>query len=227
MDTLRSWIGIQAAPSAAAKPKPHAALARRQANTTPHDDRAAALERAQARQLACMQAEMEEHERIISTAPVGSAIMRRAMVDKRALDARIRTHQAKLDNLRTQRSVTNNATANIEQALLVQQGADELASANAAMEQLDVAAAVDRLADAASEMRVHDDLLATPMFGDVQPLVDEDDIQAEMDAIRAAREEQQDREAAARMMGAPDAPSTTPAVATAAAAAATAVKSDD
>ncbi len=205
MDWVRYQLGITEAPKAAKKP--HAALERHMSDTTPHDQRTANLELAMTRQVGMLNAQLADLQETIAASPAGSAAMRQALVDKQRVTKELVAAQNKLANVRAQRNVTTTAAANIEHALLVKQGADELESIQTAMEQLDTESDVDRIREAADELKAHDDTLATPIFGDV---VDDDDVEAQMAAIQAEREE---REAAERLLGAsapPQGAQTTP-----------------
>ncbi|MEO6077233.1 MAG: hypothetical protein ABIP54_00415 [Candidatus Andersenbacteria bacterium] len=69
----------------------------------------------------------------------------------------------KLVNLKGQLSVMQTANANLEHALLIQQGADELESTVVAMNGLEVEESVSRLQDAAAEVHEHNALLTEDM----------------------------------------------------------------
>lgn len=69
----------------------------------------------------------------------------------------------KLHNIRGQLAVMQTANSNLEHALLLQQGADELESTVVAMEDLKVEDSVDRLKDAAEEVHNHTSLLTADM----------------------------------------------------------------
>jgi hypothetical protein len=77
--------------------------------------------------------------------------------------AEMETLSKKLANLKGQLSVMQTANANLEHALLIQQGADELESTVAAMNGLEVEESVDRLKDAAAEVHEHSALFTQDM----------------------------------------------------------------
>lgn len=100
------------------------------------------------------------------------------------------TAEKKLHNLRGQLSVLQTASSNLEHAILIQQGADELEATMAAMETLQIEDNVDRLRDAAATVQDHNALLTedmglsgNPMAGAAQEyLIDE-----ELDALMRAQ----------------------------------------
>lgn len=100
----------------------------------------------------------------------------------------------KLVNLKGQLSVMQTANANLEHALLIQQGADELESTVAAMEELQVEDSVDRLKDAAEEVHQHSALLTSDMgLGGQDSAVIEFQVDEELDALmREQHDEQMD-----------------------------------
>lgn len=110
--------------------------------------------------------------------------------------AEIEQLSKKLVNLKGQLSVMQTANANLEHALLIQQGADELESTVAAMEELQVEDSVDRLKDAAEEVHQHSALLTSDMgLGGItqDSTVIEFQVDAELDALmREQHDEQMD-----------------------------------
>lgn len=110
--------------------------------------------------------------------------------------AELDTLSKKLVNLKGQLSVMQTANANLEHALLIQQGADELESTVAAMEELQVEGSVGRLKDAAEEVHHHSSLFTSDMglAGITQDsLVIENQVDEELDALmREQHDEQMD-----------------------------------
>lgn len=104
--------------------------------------------------------------------------------------------EKKMHNLRGQLSVIQTANSNIDHAILVQQGANELEGTMAAMEELNVADNVDRLRDAAAMVHEHSDLLGqdmglsgNPMAGTAQEYLVDEELEALM---RAQHDDQMD-----------------------------------
>jgi chromosome segregation ATPase len=104
--------------------------------------------------------------------------------------------EKKVHNLRGQLSVLQTANANMDHAILIQQGADELEGTMAAMEQLNVEDNVDRLRDAAATVHEHSALLGedmglsgNPMAGAAQEYLVDEELEALM---RAQHDDQMD-----------------------------------
>lgn len=110
--------------------------------------------------------------------------------------AEMDTLSKKLVNLKGQLSVMQTANANLEHALLLQQGADELESTVAAMGDLQVEDSVDRLQEAAAEVHHHNALFTSDMGlagpGQDSVLI-EDQVDEELAALmREQHDEQMD-----------------------------------
>jgi hypothetical protein len=108
--------------------------------------------------------------------------------------AELDTLSKKLVNLKGQLSIMQTANSNLEHALLIQQGADELESTVAAMEGLQVEDSVDRLKDAAAEVHQHSAVLTADMglAGIAQdPLVIEEQVEAELAAMMQGEHDEQ------------------------------------
>lgn len=104
--------------------------------------------------------------------------------------------EKKAHNLRGQLSVLQTANSNIDHALLVRQGADELEATMAAMEELNVEDNVVRLQGAAAEVHEHSALLGqdmglsgNPMAGEAQDYLIDEELEALM---RAQHDDQMD-----------------------------------
>lgn len=104
--------------------------------------------------------------------------------------------EKKVHNLRGQLSVLQTANANMDHAILIRQGADELEGTMAAMEQLNVEDNVDRLRDAAAAVHEHSALLGedmglsgNPMAGVAQDYLVDEELEALM---RAQHDDQMD-----------------------------------
>ncbi len=195
MDWVRSTLGITASTAPA---KPHPLIAARSA--TPHDERAAALELSQTRQLRNMEDQLRDLNEDISRASRQPAVLRPLLLQRATLTQTIAVHKGKLENSRSLRQNAAMAEANVEQALLMQQAAVHMEENTAAMDSLHVEDTVDRLSDVAKSMETHNDLLSTPIFRGTGALIDDDDIDAQMAAIQAAEDEREAREADERML---------------------------
>lgn len=193
MDGLRRWIGID-------PPLPAGEVQRRaqtqraqqrvqaqraQASQSSHDERLAAQvkhARIQVKAREDESADLREEAR--AHIQRGNRVAAsNALAQAKTLDAELQTWRSKLHNLEQQQKRVGDANSNLEQAMLVEEGADELSVAVAAMEQLHVQDAVDRLQEAADQVREHDDLLTQPIFAD--PMLDPDAVDDELAELEA------------------------------------------
>lgn len=177
MDWLRSTIGITPAPQQQRKPNNVIERHRKEAETKSYDDRADALLRKQAIQLQMMEMELAETEEDCQKAVKDRNIpeAKRLLTRKQQLTKDISVLRAKNNNLSKTGSQIAVANQNLAQALLVKDGADELEDAVAAMEEIDLDDAMDRLQDNAGMIQEHDDRLSEPIFGEpVEFEVDEE-----------------------------------------------------
>jgi hypothetical protein len=201
MDWLRSAIGVAPTNNRSnSRPAPNATLERARAREgeKPHHERLASLVRAQSLQMQAMREEYADlggHQDIMR-ANVQSAIARgdkqeagrllreskKIELERAKLQAEMEMHEKKLANTRAQQQVLSTANANIEQALLMQSGAQELQSATQAMEEIDLAGAMDSIQDAAGLVRDHDQMLTEPILGGGvgQDTIDDDEVQEEL-----------------------------------------------
>ena len=108
----------------------------------------------------------------------------------------LETGKKRAHNLQGQLSVFQTANANVDHALLVQQGANELESIVAVMEELNVEDNVDRLRDAASQVHEHSNILGSdmglsgnPMAGEAQDYLVDEELEA---LIRAQHDNDMD-----------------------------------
>jgi len=106
--------------------------------------------------------------------------------ERAALIKRTEVTRGKLRNLQAQQTQISQANANVEQALLAEDGAAQLESAAGAMEALDLEDIVDRAAEASAQVGAHDDMLSQPMFSGSTTMVDPDAVDDELAAMEAA-----------------------------------------
>jgi hypothetical protein len=189
MDWARSWVGIGTSGTTKAPPKKHAIVERHEAASLKltHAEQLAAQERAQTMQLMQKQRQLSAAEQACATAK-GPAL-KDALLRKRELTTQIAKQNAALSNTRAQRRVTDTAAANIEQALLMKRGAAVLKDLNAAAETIDVAGAMDDLEDGAAQVADVSEVLERPL--NLDPTLDMDEIDAELEAEMARREEEE------------------------------------
>lgn len=125
--------------------------------------------------------------------------------------AELETVSKKLTNLRGQLSVMQTANSNLEHALLVQQGADELESTVAAMDDLNVENAIDRLQDAASEVHHHTSLFTQDMgLSGHDTVVLEDQVDEELAALMREQHDDQMDSLLSQLKVAPTTPTPLP-----------------
>ncbi len=186
MDWARSWVGVTK-PSAP-PPKTHAIVERHQAAsaTMTHDEQLAKLERAQEVQLMVLQRKLHAAEQDCKRA-TGSAL-KTALLRKREIGVQIATHTAKLNNTRAQKHVTETASSNVEQALVMKQSAAAIGELNTAMEGIDVETVAAELQESAHKVSDFTAVVSRPL--NLDPTVDMDDVDAEIEAEMALREEE-------------------------------------
>lgn len=199
MDWLRSAIGISA-------PAPAPVVASKK-SAVPHEERAEKFARAQALRIRMLQAELKDTEsetqRAVDAGDRAGA--KRHLLRTRQLRAELTTLQQKHDNMTQTRNAISTANSNLAQGKLVKEGADELEAAVAAMEEIKLDEAIDKLQDNAAMVREHDSRLSEPIFGDTN--YEEEDIDDEMDRLMQQKQEEKAAAASAKL---PDIPSTLP-----------------
>jgi hypothetical protein len=206
LDSIRGWIGV--APPKAATPakKPNAVLERRKqaAQEQTHEQRLAALIRAQTVQISQLREDVEDYKEQTNQhlASGNRVAARNAIEARKKVEADIALRQKKLENTRAQQHAIEMANANLEHGLLLQEGAQELKGATEAMAEIDLEGAVDTMQDAAAEVEEHNVLLTEPIFT-AGGTVDDGEVDDELNALLA---EQADLKAASF----PDVPKTAP-----------------
>jgi hypothetical protein len=212
MQALRGVFGMAPSGGAAAPKKPNAVLARKKqaAQERPHHERLALSVKAQQLQIGQLQEEVDDlNDKIkLSVDANDRASAGAHLLERKRIQTDIEMRKKKLANTRGQLHQIEMANANIEQALLTREGADELNSAVEAMETIDLDGAVDDMQDAAKTVDEHNERLTESIFGSPDP----SEVDSELDAIMGTRM--------------PDAPTTTPVVPTRVPAAAAAKKQE-
>jgi len=191
MDSARYWLGIGAAPAPVKKPNAVVERRKKAASEVPLEKRLASITRAQELQLEQRQDELEEVEQELQAAlkKKDTATAKLKLKRKNELKAEITSIGGKHANTRAQLNVQQTANNNLEQALLVQEGATELKGAVEAIEEIKLEDAIDDIKDRAAELKVHDDLLSSSMFGDLTG-VNEEDVDEELAAMMRQQEEE-------------------------------------
>lgn len=199
MDALRSFLGMGAGDSA-----PAPAPVYRGGNGKTFSERADALARAQAMQLAMKQDELEEVDAGIEAAKGARdrTALARLIARKRQLAREIQNLSGRLANVRVQSRTALTAEANLEQARLTAEAAQEIQYLNRQAESIDIDGAVDDLQEGVADTMEYSDRLAEPLDtgGFNLETVDE-----EIDRLMRNQEEAEATEA---MRGAPSVPAT-------------------
>jgi hypothetical protein len=197
MDWVRQKIGISPSASAngsapAADGRESAAVQRslERAQEEPASERLSRLASSQRVQVKSMAAKLAAVDRQLkdATARRDTADMTRLVQQSRAVQKDLASLQAKLANTEAQQRTIAAATSNLDQALLLRDGARELESVSNAVEAADVRGAVDKMKSANSRLEEQNRLLAEPIFdsGDgVAAMVREDDVDAEVQRLLA------------------------------------------
>jgi len=171
---LRSWLGTEAAAPA---PKP--------ARAAPNAD---ALLRAQRMQLGQLRDEAQEVREEMEAAVRASnqPLVRAKLARLKQLEGDIRLTQAKLDNVGAQQRTLQSADANVQQAVLMGAGADQLEALVREADDIDLDDVVDRLQDGAARTHEFSTRLSEPLMTHY----DEGDIDEEVEQLmqRAADE---------------------------------------
>lgn len=194
MEWLRSSVLGISDPAPPAR-KPNAVLERhkKDSQTKSYDERAEALVRAQAMKIEMKEMEIAESEALCRKAvkdrDQGKA--KRHLMRVNQLKQELNTLRAKHNNLSQTGSKIADANQNLAQALLVKDGADELEGAVAAMDEINLDDAVDKLQDNAAIVQEHDDRLSEPILGNT--VLMEDDVD---DQLAAMMREQDEKDAA-------------------------------
>jgi hypothetical protein len=175
MDYLRRIIGV--APSSGGSGGASDDIARRQqailerhnSPTTATQDsqqtRLTKLCRAQEMQLDQLQEERDDVDAELNAAvAAGNRKDAAARLRKRReLDVEIQQLQGKMKNTRTQLVALQTSHANVEQVLLIKEGAAELQAATQVVEQLDARGAMDRMQDSMALLEEQNRLLTEPI----------------------------------------------------------------
>lgn len=181
MDWLRQKIGLAEPP-----PPPRKTAPARSA-----EDAAAAeseLMRAQTMQLGMLKSELAdvEHELGKAVKLQQKAIAKNKLHRRNALQAQIRELEGKMENAAAARKMRMDAHANVEQALLMKDGAAELTTLVDDMEHIDLNHIVDQYKDAGARNQEFSHELSAPLFD--TPMVSEDglDVDDELNQIMSA-----------------------------------------
>lgn len=195
LDSARNLIGVGGQSTTAPARKPNSTIERRKqaAKDQSHGDRLAALIRAENLRIGALQSEISD-----KTAEIDEFIKKNqntqakaTMMEKRQLESTLVQKRARLANLTAQQNAVSQANGNLEHALLVSEGAEELESATSAMEQIDLTDAVNRMQEADNQLAEHNDILSQPMFTAGTAIIDPDDVDAEFEAMLEARRDQE------------------------------------
>ena len=119
----------------------------------PHAERLASLVRAQTQQIGQLEDHLEEvtlEFEQIDVARNRPAAMQK-LNEKKKLQAELDLLKKKLANTRAQQNAIQTATANLNQATLVEEGAVELKAVASAMTTIDLAGAMDSIQESTSE----------------------------------------------------------------------------
>jgi TolA-binding protein len=167
MQALRGVFGMAPSGGAAAPKKPNAVLARKKqaAQERPHHERLALSVKAQQLQIGQLQEEVDDlNDKIkLSVDANDRASAGAHLLERKRIQTDIEMRKKKLANTRGQLHQIEMANANIEQALLTREGADELNSAVEAMETIDLDGAVDDMQDAAKTVDEHNERLTASL----------------------------------------------------------------
>lgn len=192
MDWIRSALGVTPTLASTAASSKNKVVQRHyaKAEEESHEDRAAKFARAQA-----LRIRLKERERADLKDQVDECVRVRDVnrgkqlhLQLKQVDQELAAMRAKHENVSRTGQVIRNANANLEQALLVKESADELEQATQAMQEIDLDTAVDKLRDGVDEVREHDTLLCEPIFGDV---ILEEEADDEFDQMVRERDERQ------------------------------------
>lgn len=121
----------------------------------------------------------------------------------RVLESEIQMAEAKMKNAQAQTRTLATAHSNLDQVLLMDAGATELEEIAGALEQVDVAGTVHRVATAAGELDQYNRDLAAPLFDELDEPIDDDQLD---DDLRQLMEEAADERLTNQQM--PSAPAT-------------------
>ena len=193
MDWLRSTIGLAPSSSSSSSPKKANAVMerhRREATQLSHEERAARFARAQAMNIEMMKEELKELESEINEAvSTGNRTeAARGLARKRQITSDLNKIEAKQKNLNQTRDAISSANSNLAQGLLVEEGATELSDTVAAMEEIDLDDAVDKIQEASSQLEYHDSLLTEPLFGEKTTAYDQFQVDEELDRLMSAHD---------------------------------------
>lgn len=192
LDSIRSFIGVAPPPSPVKRENAVLARKREEASSVPHIERLTRLARAQDMQMEALRDELAD-----VTADLGAATkaknaseMRTHLTRKKELEGELLLLSKKRTNTNAQLRTHNMADANLDQALLVEEGAHELQATVDAMETIDLEAAVGKLQDAALEVEEHNHLLTEPLIpGSVAV---DDEVDEELQALLRQQQELDD-----------------------------------
>lgn len=187
MQAIRGMLGITP-PTTTTQKKANAVLARKQqaAQERPHHERLALSIKAQQLQLSQLQEDVDELNDKIKLAVEANDRTSAGthLAERKRIQADIEMRKKKLANTRGQLQQIETANANIEQGLLMREGAQELKSAVEAMETIDLDGAVADMQDAAATVNEHNERLTENIFDDGP---DPSEVDSELDAIMATR----------------------------------------
>jgi hypothetical protein len=197
MDYLRRIIGVAPTSGGGGGAQADADNSRRQQailerHTAPDQQqqqpRLIKLRRAQEMQLDQLHEERADIESELSDAvSAGNRKIAAVKLNKRReLDVEIRQLQGKLNNTQAQLSAIQTSHANVEQVLLIKEGAAELQAATQVIEQLDVRGAMDSMQDSMAILEEQSRLLTEPIgMGGKSTVAADYEAELELNALMA------------------------------------------
>lgn len=199
LDSMRNMVGIPTTGNSAnANVKSNPVLERRRAAASApeaesFDNRAAAFARAQNLKMRQLEHEINKvNQSIEENKQRGNwNAVKLHLEKKKMLEKDLNVMQMKHKNIVAQQSAIQTAHSNLEQGLLVEQGANELSSAVSAMNEINLDDAVDKMQDAAGEMQEHNHRLTEPLLGFGDAMVDAEEVDEEVERMRRQFEEEQ------------------------------------
>ncbi len=192
LDSLRSWAGYK---STADPPKKQNATLEKKLEAAGNKsllERLSKQLKTQTIQIEGLRDELEEVkvDLAVATRAKNVPVMTTKVTRKKELEAEIGTMEKKRVNTRAQLRKLQVADANLEQALLIKDGATELQETVNAMDEIGLEDAVDKMQDAAAQVNEHDALLAGDIMGGAGggEVLDPEDINAEIQKLLDAQD---------------------------------------
>lgn len=203
MDSLRSWLGVggASAPPPSAQNKYVKAIQEKSEQSV--QERYAMQARKQQLDLNSMGEEYTEVEQELkdAIATKDTATAAAKLKQKNALKREMEETSKRLANTKSKMQIQSAALSNLDEAVALQDGATELQEVTAAMKEIDLVGAIDKMQASASLVQEHNKMLSEPIFNlsGVSKDVDDDLVQEELQALMA-------QQADADAMALPDAP---------------------